>query len=378
MASFQVSYVTEDCSERSGGVPAVVRDLSTRVAPFARKVNILCVREQPFSAPEGTYLRRVPASRYAAAWAWSSDLRDEISRVMPSQPGLVHIHGVWMAPQWMAAQIASRVRVPFILSTHAMLEPWFWQFQKAFHRGKKRLYWLLLAKNVFQHAAVIHAITPLERDNLRKFFPKQQIEVIPNAIDLPEELVKNPIRPPGHEALILFIGRIHPQKGVDLLIRAFAKAALASKWRLAIVGPVFSAEYETELTKLVKDLDLNTSVEFVGPVFGTEKWKWLQRAWVVAVPSRAEVIGLINLESAACGTPTITTFETGLTNWRESGGLQIHATEEDLRTALVEACRWSDAERLQRGSLARQFVETNYSWSKVLPEWLNLYEGLFR
>ena len=61
-------------------------------------------------------------------------------------------------------------------------------------------------------------------------------------------------------------------------------------------------------------------MEFLGPVYGAEKWALIQRAWAMIVPSYSEVVGMVNLEAALCSVPSITTYETGLTDWNEGGG----------------------------------------------------------
>jgi glycosyltransferase involved in cell wall biosynthesis len=117
-------------------------------------------------------------------------------------------------------------------------------------------------------------------------------------------------------------------------------------------------------------------VEFIGPIFGEAKWKWIKRAWVVAVPSNTEVVGIVNLEAAACGTPTITTFETGLTRWGESGGMLIHPNVHELAVSLRQVSAWTDSERISRGKVSRRFIEQFFSWDVVLPQWLELYESV--
>jgi glycosyltransferase involved in cell wall biosynthesis len=257
-----------------------------------------------------------------------------------------------------------------------MLLPWFWNSQGWKVRVKKQAYWNLVASPVFKNASVVHAITPLERDALHRFFPSQRIEVISNAIDLADLDAQIPSLDSSPEPIILFLGRIHPQKGIDILLRAFVEAKLPAKWRLVIAGPSGSPAYEEELHRLVQQSGTEGRVEFIGPIFGEAKWKWIKRAWVVAVPSNTEVVGIVNLEAAACGTPTITTFETGLTRWGESGGLLIHPDVHELADSLRQVSAWTDSERISRGEVSRRFIEQFFSWDVILPQWLDLYESV--
>ncbi len=127
------------------------------------------------------------------------------------------------------------------------------------------------------------------------------------------------------EKLIVFLGRLHPKKGVDLLIEAFKQAEFEYDWQLVIAGPDFNQTYARELRQLVVDLDLVDQVDFIGPVYGDKKYALLAKAWMVVVPSYSEVVALVNLEAAALQTPTITTTDTGLDDWAEGGGVLINA-----------------------------------------------------
>ena len=111
-------------------------------------------------------------------------------------------------------------------------------------------------------------------------------------------------------------------------------------------------------------------------MFGAEKQRHLQRAWVLACPSHSEVIGLVNLEAALNGVPSITTFETGLYDWEEGGGLLVHPRVEEVRCAIEVACSWNGTQRQQRANASRELVLSRYSWRTVLPKWQSLYESL--
>lgn len=238
---------------------------------------------------------------------------------------------------------------------------------------KEKVYWKLFAYPALSSANVIHAITPLEQQHLHDLFPSSRIEVIPNAIDLDEYPDTESGQP---ERLILFVGRIEPKKGVDILLNAFAAAHISSDWRVAIMGPVWSNEYQAELGKIVDENGLGDRVSFLGPVFGEEKRRWMRKAWLLAAPSHSEVVGLVNLEAAAYCVPSITTHQTGLDDWANGGGLLIQPDVEQMRAALEQTCAWSDSERDERGRASRRLVSERYSWDAVLPQWISLYESL--
>src|SRR5712692_4485377 len=207
-----------------------------------------------------------------------------------------------------------------------------------------------------------------------------RFEVIPNAVDLTQinssSTDESTAQPHNMEPFFLFVGRLDPQKGVDLLISAFARTRLASGFRLVVAGPSRSDRYREQLLRLARTSTRNRHIVFTGPVHGLEKWHLYRRAWAVIVPSRFESLGLVNLEAAACNTPTITTHETGLESWADNGGLLIRPNADDLRVALERDANWSDRERRERGMSRRRLVEEQYSWASIRAKWYALYESL--
>jgi glycosyltransferase involved in cell wall biosynthesis len=240
-------------------------------------------------------------------------------------------------------------------------------------KAKKRIFWKFLAQPQLLNSSVVHAITPLEAKCLSRLLPGSKIVVIPNAIDLDStQLVSSTSREPT----LLFLGRIEPKKGVDILIRAFAQSRLTSDWCLEVVGPSWSDAYMQALKCLVDQTGLSGRVHFRGPLFGAEKQKLLDSAWLMVVPSHSEVVGLVNLEAGSHWLPSITTHQTGLVDWMEGGGILINPDVDELAKAIVAASSWSAAEQRARGVASRQLVERRYSWAAVTPMWQALYSDL--
>lgn len=373
----QVAHITADHSELSGGVARVVDQLARRTSPYLLKTEIVCIRPDPMPASADVTVILSPPGKGFASWGWSRGLYKHLQALASDGSNQIfHIHGVWLAPHYLAAVLAHKNGVKSVFTSHAMLLPWFWNNQGIKGQLKKYLYWSALAKRAFNHSTVVHAITEDEGNFLRCMFPKNRIEVIPNAIDLDSIDDKREVVSPEVEPIIVFLGRIHPQKGIDILIHSFSRANLSTKWKLIIAGPPEKTSYYDEIRRLVAKENLTNRVEFVGPVIGKEKISLLSRAWVVVVPSHIEVIGLVNLESAACFTPTITTHATGLSDWSDNGGVLINADIEELVLALKDACNWSPAERHDRGRAMRRLIEKRYCWDVVLGKWLALYASL--
>jgi glycosyltransferase involved in cell wall biosynthesis len=374
-----IFHIIDDYSPTNYGVNQVVRQLTDYLARQGYATTILTAGKAKTPVPAGVGLKEFPLTAGGRRWRYPAGLKEYLDQLGRIPDKVFHIHGVWLAPQWLAARAAARQGVAAMLTPHGMLEPWHWRDGRL-RRMKKLIYWYSLAYPAFRRLSLIHAITPLERDNLAGQFPGHKIEVIPNAIDLTEAdefLAGQGERFSGTASpYLLFLGRLHPKKGLEVLIPAFAEALKGQPVRLLIAGPAHTPQYAHRLETLVRNLGLERQVSFLGTVAGSEKWQLYRNAWAFCAPSHSEVVGLVNLEAAALKTPVITTHETGLSDWEEGGGLLVHPQVAEVAQALKQVFSWSAAQRQERGRRLRQLVENRYSWEVVGRRWLGLYTAL--
>ncbi|GAG43150.1 unnamed protein product, partial [marine sediment metagenome] len=192
------------------------------------------------------------------------------------------------------------------MSTRGMLEPWAIRHK----RWKKRLAWWLYQRRDLMRAACLHATAPSEAHNIRALGLGVPICMIPNGVDLPE------IDPmagggryegPGHEGhkVALFLGRIHPKKGLPMLIEAWARIR-PPNWVLWIAGPDES-DHQTELAQRVVAASLSQVVLFLGPLDDPKKRSALLNANLLILPTHSENFGMVIAESLAHGLPVLTT-----------------------------------------------------------------------
>ena len=380
--SMNVLHATDFHNQTNTGITFAVNELVSQTLPELGplgSVSLVSVGKTDVIALEGVKyftadLSKGPGSiwRYAPRYA---AICEEISR--RQDIGIVHVHGAWMHPQLAAVCTAHRLGIPTVLTNHGLVQ---WAVRQPDRIGalKKRLYLALMRRRLFEKVTVHHAITPFDRDSIHSFFPDGRIEVIPNFIDLRKvdcELQKS--ERVNCEPYVLFIGRLHPTKGIDILIEAFGRADLPRDWRLVIVGPTGDRSYTARLRQMIAANPRSNRIELREPVWDiAAKYALMRNAWVTAVPSHTEVISLVNLESSACATPTITTWATGLSDWVEGGGLLVEPAVQSLATALSACSRWSDKERFQRGAASRRLIEERYSAATIVPRWMDLYRSL--
>jgi len=377
-----ILYATDFHNRANSGITFAVNELAGQMAvQLASKgsVNLLSIGETDIAVHPGVrHLMAGPSSGPMGNWRFASSFRSMCeAAIKRDSVSVMHVHGIWFYPQFAAARAAQRRAMPTVLTNHGAVQ-WALRQPGMLGAAKKRLYMTLMKDTLFRRITVQHAITPLDRDALHAFLPRQRIEVIPNFVDVERlDKVLQLIGPQTDEPYVLFLGRLHPTKGVDILIEAFGRAHLPRDWRLILVGPSVDPLYEKQLRNLIATSPRADRIELRGPEWdAAAKYRLMRDAWVTAMPSHTEAISLVNLETSACFTPTITTKATGLTDWTEGGGLLIEPAVDPLAAALSEVAQWSDQERKGRGLASRRLVEKRYSAKAVMPHWMDLYESL--
>jgi glycosyltransferase involved in cell wall biosynthesis len=379
-----ILHATDQHTHAKQGVAFAVNEIMAQTASalsLRGRISLISAGHADLAVPEGTlHYHTQRSAPWSGRWRYTPDYEHLCRRIIREHAvNVVHMHGVWTHPTYAANRAALRCGVPTVLTNHGQLMPWALQQPGALGALKKKAYLGAMNNRLYRSISVLHAITALERDALADLFPRRRIEVIPNSVDLAKiDLVAGRVVPTiGDARYILFVGRLHPQKGVELLIEAFARAQLPRDWRLIIVGPPEDPSYATRVQNAASSSGRAASVEWRGPIWdAAEKYALMRGAWAMVVPSRIEVVGMVNLEAAVCNTPTITTFATGLSDWEEGGGLLVETSADSLTAALTACGRWSDLERTERGLASRKLVEQRYSTAATTPRWVELYGSL--
>ena len=162
-----------------------------------------------------------------------------------------------------------------------------------------------------------------------------------------------------------YLGRLKKYKGVDLVIRAFAKVA-DERAILEIAG---EGDYRPALERLAASLDLSARVRFLGFVSESDKLALLRRAWATVFASPKEGWGLTNIEASACGTPVVASNSPGIRESvrdGETGFLVPHGEIETMAAAMQRLCA-SPALVARIGEAGRRFAES-FTWERAADE----------
>lgn len=249
---------------------------------------------------------------------------------------------------------------------------------------RKKIFTKLVQKRILKGASAIHAITEEEVKNIKDFGIEDiPIVTIPNGINLQEfqilppkdELVKLYPELKGKK-IILFLGRVHPIKGLDLLARAFGKIIKEMKdVYLLVVGPD-KGGYKLEIEKILKEDRALSQVIFASTLTGYKKLIALGGADIFVLPSYSEGFSMAVLEAMVCGLPVIITKSCNFPQVEISGAGKIINTDlESLSKVLLELLMDPDLCK-EMGNKGRQLVLERYTWDKISEQMLEVYERI--
>ena len=269
---------------------------------------------------------------------------------------------------------AKKNNVPYVLQAHGSVLPFF-QKEKL-----KDIFDRLWGFDILHDASRVFALTEVEKEQYIKMgVAEDMIEIVPLGINLEEynNLPKKGSFKSKHDInvedkIILFLGRIHEIKGLDLLVNAFDKIQIDNV-KLAIVGG--DSGFKDTLDEMINEKNLQDKVLFPGVLTGRDKIEALVDCDVFVMPSRYESFTTSGLEAMACGKPLILTRNNHIHTWvKDNSGLICDFDEEDLSNCIEtllnneELCR-------EFGETGRKLIEDKYDWDKVSKQIESIYKS---
>ena len=247
----------------------------------------------------GYYFFRRRLSEWKFSWGLTTWLNQHIAEY-----DLVHSHAVFCYPSLPASLLARKNKIPYIIRPAGILDPWCLK-QKAF---KKNIYYRLLEKKSIMRASAVHVTSEIEKKSLEILNIEKNIFLIPHAV----HDIKPIQRFFSEEMKILFLGRLHPKKGIELLLKAVFDLFKNNKKTSLTIAGEGGEDYFAKLAKLANELGIQSLVRFVGFVQGEEKNKLIQDHHVFVLPSFQENFAVAAAESLASGMPVVLTDHVGL------------------------------------------------------------------
>ena len=315
--------------------------------------------------PLGIGPRRLGRSPVMARWLMSETAAGRVD--------VIHNHGMWQMNAVYPGWAAKGHKAKLVVSPRGAFSTWAMSYGSPF----KRIFWLLIQRPALAQASCFHATAEAEYQDIRRLGFDQPVAIIPNGIDVPP-LAQ---REPRNFRTLLFLGRIHPVKGIDVLLNAWA--AVMDRFptlRLLVVGTDKGygdqGDYLEQMKALAAKLRL-TRMEFEEPLYGEAKLAAYREADLFVLPSRSENFGITVAEALAAGTPAIVTKGApwqGLQTYR--AGWWIDSGVDALVASLEEAMASSPGELAQRGTNGREWMMREFSWPNLAKKMDQTYRWL--
>ena len=371
-----------------GGVVRAVEGLAAALAGRGHRITILTTdaldQQRRYAGPraEAQGGIRILRCRNASTWlrgklnlSTPRDLRQAARAILP-EVDVLHLHELRTAENMLVAPIAQELRVPIALSPHGTLN---------LHTGRSQLKsgWdQLLSRRLLPRIDHIIALTETERAEAEQLWAAlgalapPAISVVPNGVNLREFAT-----PPavsefrlryglGTAPTIVYLGRLHARKGVDVLLRAFLAAEVAES-RLLIAGP------DEGLLRTLRTLAAGDErIVFAGYLGGSQRLRALGAADIFALPASGEGQSIAVLEALAAGLPVLLSPGCNMNEVATAGaGFIAEATVAAFADKLRLLLR-DEQLRGEMGAEARQLARERFSWQRVAAEMEAVYRGL--
>jgi glycosyltransferase involved in cell wall biosynthesis len=292
---------------------------------------------------------------------------------------VVHMHGLWQGHTRRGARAARAARVPYVMAAHGMAEPWALRHK----RLKKSLYLALVESRNLRRAACLHALSRPEIGHLRELAPWAPVCFVPNGVDLEafDDLPPRSDLEREHPELegkfvLLYFGRVHVKKGLDLLAEALGRLAPEfPDLHLLMAGKDDGAW--SPFAERVDQLGLARRVTYVGHVGGEQT----RRVWAAAdafiLPSYSEGFSMAILEALACSLPCLVTTACHFPELAGAeGGIVVAPERNAVTNGLRDLLERSPEDRRRLGENGRRLVERDYTWDQQAHRLASVYRWL--
>jgi glycosyltransferase involved in cell wall biosynthesis len=318
----KILHLIHSADPKGGGPIEAILQLGQIAASSGHQVEVASL-----DPPDGTFLASFPLKLHSLGPSFSgygyTPVLARWLRQNAAHYDIVIVNGIWQYHSFACWQALRNTPIPYVVFTHGMLDPWFKRRYPLKH-FKKWMYWPWGDYCVLRDAAAVLFTCEEERMLARQSFwlYRARERVVnfgtgspPGDEDAQREEFSQRFPETRGKRVLLFMGRIHPKKGCDLAIEAFAKVlASDSEWHFVLAGPD-QIGWQARLLHLVEKHKIGARITWAGMVRGNLKWGAIRSAEVLFLPSHQENFGIVVAEALACGVPVLISNRVNI--WRE-------------------------------------------------------------
>lgn len=369
-----VRHVIAGITRRSGGPSYSVPALCSALTDHGANVTVRTLaaeREQTLRKSYRVIIHSQKRGMLSSAVRPSTSLRVALREDF-CHSDIVHCHGLWLMPNvypaWARQKTGSSAKL--VHSPRGMLGA----DARRISAWKKTPFWWLLQHSALGAADCLHATAESEYEEIRSAGLRNPVTVIPNGIELPD--LGNVPRSQGPVRTAISLGRVHPKKGLDRLVRAWAGIESSfPDWRLRIIGPA-ERDHDKELRALAASLAAKT-IRIEGPLFGADRLEAYRQSDLFVLPTLNENFAMTVAEALSAEVPVISTKGApwpGLVDNR--CGWWIEHGAEPLQAALRNAMTLPRSELESMGALGRRWMARDFGWDSIASSMLDVYSWL--
>jgi len=309
---------------------------------------------------------------------------------------LIHITSIFLSASTLGAYYAKKFKKPYIISPHGSLmsDP------LSRHFLKKKIYLNLIEKKNLKDAAVHFLVDQEKNDYLKVGLPLKKAVFIPNGFspeefnisksntkmsDVPtrtsdvQKFFREKFNIPSDKKIILFLARLHPIKGLDTLIPAFAEVIKKETNIVLVLAGPDENNYKKEVELKIENckLKIGKDVVFTGMLVGEDKISALQESDIFVLPSYSECLPMAVVEAMYFGLPVVITKNVGISLLVEKvgAGIVIEKDEKQLAEAILKILNNPKLAK-EMGEKGRKLIETEFPSEKVAERWIEEYKSL--
>lgn len=379
-----IIHATPSMASTWGGPTSVLNELSARMVQKQNNV-VICTAKGgrtgiPDVKPAGVTVKSAEITSLGKFWTGYSSEISKLVYEACSEADIIHIHEFWHYVGFSAYKAAKFFNKPYVISIHGALSPWALAVKKTF----KKAYSRIIMKKMLVEASAIHCLTADEAFQLSDYGINNITRVIPNGVNPPSRVDKKAFRRYldqrypnlNNKIIIVFLGRIHKGKGLDLLAEAFGELLHnhGDEVRLLMIGP--DEGYKETVQDILAKYNATDKCIFSGQLTGYDKTAFLGGSDIFTLPSYSEGFSMAVLEAMAVGLPVIISDHCHFPEVVDSSsGVIIDANVTQLLNALKMLVSDSSL-RNDMGVNGRELALEKFTWDIVTEKMLALYQDI--